>query len=96
MNTLTAGSAVHDHKLFLTIGFFVLLFYNICPSRGHAKSSPYVVWVVNPNLLQQISLPGDRAGKNFTLLKILRCPGGSNFSSKDSRRPNSLWESVLQ
>ncbi|CDF39624.1 Helicase-like protein [Chondrus crispus] len=51
LNTLTAGSALPDHKLKLKKGFIVMLLRNLDPATGHVNGAPYVIENMTNNLL---------------------------------------------
>ncbi|CDF36420.1 ATP dependant DNA helicase [Chondrus crispus] len=51
LNTLTAGSALPDHKLKLKKGFIVMLLRNLDPATGHVNGARYVIENMTNNLL---------------------------------------------
>lgn len=75
---LTAGSALLDHKLILTIDFPVMLLRYINPFKGHMNGVRCAVKAVHTSLFILESLKGHKAGKIFDMPKM---PNGLDDSS---------------
>ncbi|CDF36294.1 unnamed protein product [Chondrus crispus] len=79
LNTLTAGSALPDHKLKLKKGFIVMLLRNLDPATGHVNGARYVIENMTNNLLFLHVTTGSHQGNRFCLPRMPCGPGDDNF-----------------
>ncbi|CDF39089.1 ATP dependant DNA helicase [Chondrus crispus] len=79
LTTLTAGSALPDHKLKLKKGFIVMLLRNLDPATGHVNGARYVIENMTNNLLFLRVIAGSHEGNRLCLLRMPCGPGDDNF-----------------
>ncbi|CDF77532.1 partial DNA helicase [Chondrus crispus] len=79
LNTLTAGSALPDHKLMLKKDFIVMLLRNIDPTSGYVKGARYVIENVTNNLLCLRVTAGSHEGNRLCLPRMPCGPGDDKF-----------------
>ncbi|CDF38756.1 unnamed protein product [Chondrus crispus] len=79
LNTLTAGSALPDHKLKLKKGFIVMLLRNLDPATGHVNGARYVIQNMTNNLLFLHVTTGSHQGNRLCLPRMPCGPGDDNF-----------------
>ncbi|CDF77418.1 ATP dependant DNA helicase [Chondrus crispus] len=79
LNTLTAGSALSDHKLKLKKGFIVMLRRNLDPTSGHVNGARYVIEKMTNNLLFLHVTSGSHEGNRLCLPRMPCGPGDDNF-----------------
>ncbi|CDF37017.1 ATP dependant DNA helicase [Chondrus crispus] len=79
LNTLTAGSALPDHKLKLKKGFIVMLLRNLDPATGHVNGARYVIDNMTNNLLFLHVTTGSHQGNRLCLPRMPCRPGDDNF-----------------
>ncbi|CDF38639.1 unnamed protein product [Chondrus crispus] len=79
LNTLTAGSALPDHKLKLKKGFIVMLLRNLDPATGHVNGARYVIENMTNNLLFLHVTTGSHQGNRLCLPRMPCGPGDDNF-----------------
>ncbi|CDF32173.1 unnamed protein product [Chondrus crispus] len=79
LNTLTAGSALPDHKLKLKKGFIVMLLRNLDPATGHVNGARYVIENMTNNLLFLRVTTGSHQGNRLCLPRMPCRPGDDNF-----------------
>ncbi|CDF35670.1 partial DNA helicase [Chondrus crispus] len=79
LNTLTAGSALPDHKLKLKKGFIVMLLRNLDPATGHVNGARYVIENMTKNLLFLRVTTGSHQGNRLFLPRMPCGPGDDNF-----------------
>ncbi|CDF77379.1 unnamed protein product [Chondrus crispus] len=79
LNTLTAGSALPDHKLKLKKGFIVMLLRNLDPATGHVNGARYVIENMTNNLLFLRVTTGSHQGNRLCLPRMPCGPGDDNF-----------------
>ncbi|CDF37506.1 partial DNA helicase [Chondrus crispus] len=79
LNTLTAGSALPDHKLKLKKGFIVMLLRNLDPATGHVNGARYVIENMTNNPLFLHVTTGSHQGNRLCLPRMPCRPGDDNF-----------------
>ncbi|CDF39734.1 unnamed protein product [Chondrus crispus] len=79
LNTLTAGSALPDHKLKLKKGFIDMLLPNLDPAIGHVNGARYGIENMTNNLLFLRVTAGSHEGNRLCLPRIPCGPGDDNF-----------------
>ena len=79
LNTLTAGSALPDHKLKLKKGFIVMLLRNLDPTAGHVNGARYVIENMTNNLLFLRLTTGSHEGNRLCFARMPCAPGEDNF-----------------
>ena len=79
LNTLTAGSALPDHKLRLKKGFPVMLLRKIDAKKGHVNGARYVVEKMTENLLYLRGTVGKAKGVPLCLPRMPCGPGDDRF-----------------
>ncbi|CDF40386.1 ATP dependant DNA helicase [Chondrus crispus] len=79
LNTLTAGSALPDHKLKLKKGFILMLLRNLDPATGHVNGARYVIENMTNNLLFLHVTTGSHQGNRLCLPRMPCGPGDDNF-----------------
>ncbi|CDF40383.1 ATP dependant DNA helcase [Chondrus crispus] len=79
LNTLTAGSALPDHKLKLKKGFIVMLLRNLDPATGHVNGARYVIENMTNYLLFLRVTTGSHQGNRLCLPRMPCGPGHDNF-----------------
>ncbi|CDF38382.1 ATP dependant DNA Helicase PIF1 [Chondrus crispus] len=79
LNTLTAWSALPDHKLKLKKGFIVMLLRNLNPATGHVSGARYVIENMTNNLLVLRVTAGSHEGNRLCLHRMPCGPGDDNF-----------------
>ncbi|CDF33193.1 ATP dependant DNA helicase [Chondrus crispus] len=87
LNTLTAGSALPDHKLKLKKGFIVMLLRNLDPATGHVNGARYVIENMTNNLLFLHVTTGSHQGNRLCLPRMPCGPGDDNFPIPGFTRP---------
>ena len=79
LNTLTAGSALPDHKLKLKKAFIVILLRNLDPTAGHVNGARYVIEDMTNTLLFLRVTTESHEGNRLCLLRMPCGPGDDNF-----------------
>ena len=75
LNTLTAGSALPDHKLLLKRGYPVMLLRNIDTENGHCNGARYIIENMTNNVLFLRLAIGSKKGARLTLPRMPCGPG---------------------
>ena len=78
-NTLTAGSALPDHKLKLKKGFIVMLLHNVNPTSVHVNGARYVIENMTSNLLFLRITTVSYEGNRLCLPRMPCGPDDDNF-----------------
>ncbi|CDF35745.1 ATP dependant DNA Helicase Pif1 [Chondrus crispus] len=79
LNTLTAGSALPDHKLKLKKGFIIMLLRNLDLTSGHVNGARYVIEKMTNNLHFLRVTSGSHEGNRLCLPRMPCGPGDDNF-----------------
>ena len=79
LNTLTAGSALPDHKPKLKKCFIFMLLRNLDPTAGHVNGTQYVMENMTNNLLFLRVTTGSHEGNRLCLPRMPCGPGDDNF-----------------
>jgi len=79
LNTLTAGSALPDHKLRLKKGVVIMLLLNVDPLNGHVNGARYILESMTNNILFAKLASGTHIGGRIALPRMPCGPGDDNF-----------------